>query len=74
MFSLGILLVKLLGRQHPWAYKDSNAPDYDWRRRLKHGYAISRWDFTDEELKYGGVGHLTWRMLDPNPKQRYTVS
>ena len=73
MWSLGILLVKLLGRAHPYAYKDTLQPGVDWKVRMIHG-AEPRWDFDDDEREYNGVGYLVSRMLDPDPNNRYTVS
>lgn len=72
VWSLGILLIKLLGRDHPYAYKDAYEPDADWRKRMIGG-CNAVWDFCEEELEYGGIGQLAASMLHPNPLKRMTV-
>jgi serine/threonine protein kinase len=72
VWSLGILLLKLLGRDHPYAWKVEFDPDVDWRQEMVKGREPT-WDFDAEELDRGGVGYLIHRMLDRNPYTRYSV-
>ena len=71
VYSLGILLVKLLDLPHPYATYHAEEGSDQVKRRLKTAQPFYRWR---TEHKESGLSELIEGMLNPDPEERWTVS
>lgn len=71
VWSLGILLCKLLGIGHPFIDIDTDTIS---AAKAKIVGASPAYNFRPEHIVRGGAASLVMQMLEPNPKRRITVS
>ncbi|WVQ78722.1 hypothetical protein IAT38_000809 [Cryptococcus sp. DSM 104549] len=71
VWSLGILLTKLIGVPHPYAHSYKDDTSTAVKRRILAGDALFHWK--PHQLVAGGVAELVMGMLDRDPEKRWTI-
>ncbi|BEI90243.1 uncharacterized protein CcaverHIS019_0303130 [Cutaneotrichosporon cavernicola] len=70
VWSLGIILIKLLRYRHPYVVGDSCSSD-ELKESILHGKP--KWKFRKEDLRDGGFAELVQGMLIRDPRLRWTI-
>lgn len=71
VWSLGIILLKLLRYAHPYVVGHRYSSD-ELKQSILHGEP--KWQFRKEDLRDGGLAEVIHGMLDRDPSRRWTVS
>ncbi|ODO04662.1 hypothetical protein I350_05271 [Cryptococcus amylolentus CBS 6273] len=71
VWSLGILLIKMAGLPHPYAYTSSDDTSSAVKKRILLGDPKFRWRLRDQGP--GGMAELAEGMLESDPLKRWTI-
>ncbi|WWD16589.1 hypothetical protein CI109_101017 [Kwoniella shandongensis] len=71
VWSLGILLTKLLQMEHPFADPSGEDTSTTIKRRIIFG--DSYFDWRPEDLVSDGLASVIYGMLEPDPRKRWTI-
>ncbi len=70
MWSLGIILLKLLRLPHPYLHNDSCTSE-ELKQNIMQG--VPKWSWRSRDLRDGGVAEVVQGMLERDPERRWTV-